>query len=69
VISSFSRHQSVTKISYQWSKGVCKKKKLPRVKFFISAILAGLTLLCNQVHAYIRKYDITDWALPTPDVL
>ena len=49
--------------------GLRKKKKLPRVEFFISAILAGLTLLCNQAHAYIRKYDITDLGSSLPRCL
>ena len=30
------------------------------VLFFISTIKAGLTLLYNQAHNYIRKYDIID---------
>jgi len=47
-------------ILYNSTRGFAKKKNRPRVVFFISAILAGLTLLCNQAHIYIRKYDIID---------
>ena len=39
-------------------KGVHEKKKnQPRVNCFFSTIYLGLTLLCNQAHVYIRKYD------------
>jgi len=49
--------------------GSRKKKKLPRVEFFLSAILAGLTLLCNQAHVYIRKYDIIKLGSSSPRCL
>ena len=40
------------------ARGYVKKKNRPRVDFFFSTIYLGLTLLCNQAHVYIRKYDI-----------
>jgi hypothetical protein len=69
-IKWFGSLYKTSRNSYLFSKlqGGSRKKILPRVEFFISAILAGLTLLCNQAHTYIRKYDITDLGL-SPDVL
>jgi len=43
-------------LQHKLCKGIHKSKKIwPRVEFFILTILAGLTLLCNQAHIYIRK--------------
>src|ERR1700678_3052149 len=42
------------------SRGFTNQKIRPGVGFFFPTLLAGLTLLCNQAHIYIWKYDIID---------
>ena len=52
------------------SKGVCGKKNMTQDwVLFSSTIQLGLTLLCNQAHVYIRKYDIIDTSAFLPSLV